>query len=188
MTSEKVNSTNVSLILGRVFDEEVDAIVLVSNTKLKLGQHDAVNIRLFASSSFSKDDSEANRFRRRSTRSSCRNLVVSGQAKSSIPTAAMYHMNIPKIMKTDFDYILYAVLPSYCDSSTLMIPSQIEQKEEEFRPPSSSKDSWKHAQTVYQIYMSSSGNHAEKQERQQIFECLINVLNKVRAKSPPSVF
>ena len=37
MTSEKVNNTVISLILGRVFDENVDAIVLVTNTKLKLG-------------------------------------------------------------------------------------------------------------------------------------------------------
>jgi len=37
MTSEKVNNTTVSLILGRVFDEEVDSIVLVTNAKLKLG-------------------------------------------------------------------------------------------------------------------------------------------------------
>ena len=45
MTSEKVNNTNVALILGRVFDEDVDAIVLVTNTKLRLGQNDATNIK-----------------------------------------------------------------------------------------------------------------------------------------------
>jgi hypothetical protein len=37
VVSEKVNNTNVSLILGKVFDEDVDAIVLITNTKLKLG-------------------------------------------------------------------------------------------------------------------------------------------------------
>lgn len=42
----------------------------------------------------------------------------------------------------DFDYILYAVLPSFCDSSMLIAPSN-DNREEDYLPSNSMKENMK---------------------------------------------
>jgi hypothetical protein len=60
----------------------------------------------------------------------------------------------------DFDYILYAVLPSFCDSSMLVPMGEASDKE--YCPSNSMKENIKHSNNVFSIFMNPVGSATEK--------------------------
>lgn len=79
----------------------------------------------------------------------------------------------------DYEYIFYAVLPNCCDSSVQLLKGSYAFNNhcDDYQPSSSYLENIR-IQDGIQVYTEKLGDSVQTHERQNIYECVINCLQK----------